>query len=70
MDAFGLKRDIAESGKIEFEMLQAKIHDTILMDLQMPAKNGFGTTEYILKKMNSKILIIALTADFTKVDLK
>ncbi|MCE9539270.1 MAG: response regulator, partial [Bacteroidetes bacterium] len=40
-----------------------------LMDLQMPVMNGFEATEYIRNKMNSKIPIIALTADVTTVDL-
>jgi CheY-like chemotaxis protein len=39
------------------------------MDLQMPEMNGFEATEYIRNKMNSKIPIIALTADVTTVDL-
>lgn len=64
-DAFGLKRDITERGKIAFEMLQAEIYDSILVDLRMSVKNGFEATEYILTTMKSRILIIALTADFT-----
>ena len=39
------------------------------MDLQMPEMNGFEATEYIRNTMNSKIPIIALTADVTTVDL-
>jgi CheY-like chemotaxis protein len=39
------------------------------MDLQMPEMNGFEATEYIRQTMNSKIPIIALTADVTTVDL-
>src|SRR5438128_3693430 len=39
------------------------------MDLQMPEMNGFEATHYIRNKMNSKIPIIALTADVTTVDL-
>jgi CheY-like chemotaxis protein len=39
------------------------------MDLQMPEMNGFEATEFIRKNMNSKIPIIALTADVTTVDL-
>jgi CheY-like chemotaxis protein len=38
------------------------------MDLQMPEMNGFEA-EYIRTTMNSKIPIIALTADVTTVDL-
>src|SRR4029077_8068100 len=69
LDDFGFERDIAGNGKVAIEKLQAKSYDIILMDLQMPEMNGFETTEYIRNKMNSKIPIIALTADVTTVDL-
>ena len=35
----------------------------------MPEMNGFEATEYIRSQMDSKIPIIALTADVTTVDL-
>ncbi|MET0760079.1 MAG: CheR family methyltransferase [Flavobacterium sp.] len=69
LDDFGFERDIAENGKIAIEKLQTNTYDIILMDLQMPEMNGFEATEYIRKTMNSKIPIIALTADVTTVDL-
>ncbi len=69
LDDFGFERDIAGNGKIAIEKLQTKSYDIILMDLQMPEMNGFEATEYIRNKMNSKIPIIALTADVTTVDL-
>ncbi len=69
LDEFGFERDIAENGKIAVEKLSNKSYDIILMDLQMPEMNGFEATEHIRKTMNSKIPIIALTADVTTVDL-
>ena len=69
LDDFGFERDVADNGKIAIEKLQINEYDVILMDLQMPIMNGFETTEYIRKTMNSKIPIIALTADVTTVDL-
>jgi CheY-like chemotaxis protein/HPt (histidine-containing phosphotransfer) domain-containing protein len=69
LDDFGFERDIAENGKIAIEKMQNNSYDVILMDLQMPEMNGFEATEYIRKTMNSKIPIIALTADVTTVDL-
>ncbi len=69
LDEFGFERDIASNGKIAIEKLEKKSYDIILMDLQMPEMNGFEATEYIRKTMNSKIPIIALTADVTTVDL-
>jgi len=76
LDDFGFEHDIAANGKIAIEKLSQKSadgtiksYDIILMDLQMPEMNGFEATEFIRKKMNSKIPIIALTADVTTVDL-
>ena len=69
LDDFGFERDIAENGKVAIEKLEAKTYDIILMDLQMPEMNGFEATEYIRNTLNSKIPIIALTADVTTVDL-
>nr|MBP6456805.1 response regulator [Chitinophagaceae bacterium] len=70
LDDFGFERDIASNGKIAIEKLQKNSYDVILMDLQMPEMNGFEATEYIRNTMNSKIPIIALTADVTTVDLE
>ncbi|MCX6320553.1 MAG: ATP-binding protein [Bacteroidia bacterium] len=70
LDDFGFEHDIAGNGIIAIEKLQNKSYDIILMDLQMPEMNGFEATEYIRNEMNSKIPIIALTADVTTVDLK
>ena len=69
LDDFGFERDIADNGKIAIEKLQNKSYDIILMDLQMPEMNGFEATEYIRNTLNSKIPIIALTADVTTVDV-
>jgi PAS domain S-box-containing protein len=69
LDDFGFERDIAANGKIAIEKLKSKSFDIILMDLQMPEMNGFEATGYIRNEMNSKIPIIALTADVTTVDL-
>ena len=75
LDDFGFECDIAPNGKVAIEKLGqgnsgfVKPYDIILMDLQMPEMNGFEATEYIRNKMNSKIPIIALTADVTTVDL-
>ena len=69
LDNFGFEHDIATNGKIAIEKLQSKSYDIILMDLQMPEMNGVDTTDYIRNKMNSKIPIIAITANVTTVDL-
>jgi len=69
LDDFGFGCDIAANGKIAIEKLLTNSYDIILMDLQMPEMNGFEATAYIRNMMNSKIPIIALTADVTTVDL-
>ena len=69
LDDFGFEQDIAANGKIAIEMVQQKDYDIILMDLQMPEMNGFEATEYIRNTLNSKVPIIALTADVTTVDV-
>lgn len=69
LEDFEFECEIASNGKIAIEKLQTGLFDIILMDLQMPVMNGFEATEYIRNKMNSKIPIIALTADVTTVDL-
>ena len=69
LDDFGFDYHIAENGKNAIAKLQTNHYDIILMDLQMPEMNGFEATEYIRNTMNSKIPIIALTADVTTVDI-
>ncbi|MDP2176663.1 MAG: ATP-binding protein [Bacteroidota bacterium] len=70
LDDFGFERDIASNGKIAIEKFKNNHYDIILMDLQMPEMNGFETTIYLREVMNSKVPIIALTADVTTVDLE
>ena len=67
---FGYDVTIAGNGKIAIENLQANKYDIILMDLQMPEMNGFEATRHIRTVMNSKIPIIALTADVTSADVE
>jgi two-component system CheB/CheR fusion protein len=65
---FGFEFDIAGNGKIAIDYLEKNQYDLILMDLQMPEMGGFETTQYIRNQLNSKIPIIALTADVTTMD--
>lgn len=69
LNDFGFEKDIVNNGQEAIEILRRKDYDIVLMDLQMPIMNGFETARYIRDKMNSKIPIIALTADVTTVDL-
>ena len=65
----GFEYDSAMNGSVAIEKLKKNSYDIVLMDLQMPEMNGFEATEYIRNRMNSKIPIIALTADVTTVDV-
>lgn len=59
---FGFELDIADNGQAGIELLSKNEYDLILMDLQMPVKDGYQTTEFIRNEMNSHIPIIAMTA--------
>jgi PAS domain S-box-containing protein len=69
LEDFGFECDIVPNGKVAIEKMKAESYDIILMDLQMPEMNGFDATEFIRNKMNSRIPIIALTADVTTSDM-
>lgn len=62
IDNFGFEVDIAENGQAGIDLLLKNHYDLVLMDLQMPVKDGYQTTEYIRNEMNSSIPIIAMTA--------
>ncbi len=70
LDDYGFECDFAGNGKVAIEKLQNGTFDIILMDLQMPEMNGFEAAEHIRYHLNSKIPIIALTADVTTADLR
>ncbi|MHA3787995.1 ATP-binding protein [Flavobacterium hauense] len=62
IDEFGFDLDIANNGEEGIEMFHKKTYDLILMDLQMPIKDGYQTTEYLRCELKSDIPIIAMTA--------
>ena len=70
LEEFGFQCDIAENGKVAIAKLKENTYDIILMDILMPEMNGFEATDFIRNTMNSKIPIIALTADVTTVDVQ
>lgn len=59
---FGFELDVAGNGEIGIDLLNKNKYDLILMDLQMPVKDGYQTTHYIRNEMKSNIPIIAMTA--------
>jgi PAS domain S-box-containing protein len=70
LDDFGFECDFAGNGKVAIDKLQKNSYDIILMDLQMPEMNGFEAAQHIRYHLDSKIPIIALTADVTTADLR
>ncbi|MBZ4041250.1 GAF domain-containing hybrid sensor histidine kinase/response regulator [Flavobacterium hibisci] len=62
IENFGFELDIAENGEEGIDLLSKNNYDLVLMDLQMPVKDGYQTTEYIRKEMKLTIPIIAMTA--------
>ncbi|MBC7399238.1 MAG: PAS domain S-box protein [Mucilaginibacter sp.] len=54
--------DEALNGQIAVDMVNEKVYDLIIMDLQMPVMDGFEATEAI-KKKHPQLPVIALTAD-------
>ncbi|MBE8724359.1 GAF domain-containing hybrid sensor histidine kinase/response regulator [Flavobacterium hungaricum] len=62
MNNFGFELDTAVNGEEGIELLKANKYDLVLMDLQMPVKDGYQTTEFIRNEMNLDIPIIAMTA--------
>ena len=56
---------VANNGNEAIAFLEKQAVDIILMDIQMPIRNGFETTEYVRKKMPAEIAnipILAMTA--------
>lgn len=67
----GWEVTVAENGKEAVEILKNKSFDVILMDIQMPAMDGYTATG-IIRQMDSALTtpIIAMTAHALKKDLE
>lgn len=64
-----IKIDFALDGKIALEMFKQHNYALILMDIQMPNMNGYDAAKAI-RKIDSKIPIIALSANVMKEDVQ
>lgn len=62
IEGFGFEIDIAENGEQGIELLRDHQYDLVLMDLQMPVRDGYQTTTFIRQELKSSIPIIAMTA--------
>lgn len=64
-----MEYEIAENGKLALDKFQSNKYDIILMDLQMPVMDGI-TTAAAIRKIDSDIPIIALTASATNTTIE
>lgn len=62
IEGFGYTIDIANNGQEGIYLLEKNEYDIILMDIQMPVKDGYETTAYIRNEMKLSTPIIAMTA--------
>ena len=66
IQSIGLDVQMAKDGEEALEILSQRIFDLILMDIQMPRRDGVSTTKAIRKgkvgRKNTQIPIVALTA--------
>ncbi len=64
LTAFGSQVEIAENGRVAVEKVAEKKYGLILMDLQMPEKDGFQASREIRngESLNKQTPIIAMTA--------
>jgi CheY-like chemotaxis protein len=70
LEIFGYQIDIADNGKIAFEMMQQNLYDMILMDVMMPEMDGLEATRNIRSNIpeSAQPVIIAVTANALKGD--
>ncbi|MDP3857704.1 MAG: response regulator [Stagnimonas sp.] len=60
----GLQVDVAEDGQIALRMVQEKVYDIVLMDMQMPVMDGIqATTEIRRMSCFDSLPIVAMTAN-------
>lgn len=59
---FGCKTEIAENGKIGFELIQKNTYDIVLMDIQMPIMDGYTASKKVRAEISSNLPIVAMTA--------
>jgi PAS domain S-box-containing protein len=66
LQQYGAIIQCAENGGQAIDAIQQQAFDLVLMDIQMPVKNGYEATEIIRKELKLTIPIIALTANAIK----
>ncbi len=73
LEKLGLHSEVASNGLQAIRALENSHYDLVLMDVQMPEMDGIEATKLIRSgetKANSKISIIAMTANSTQDDIE
>ncbi|MBX0292829.1 response regulator [Hymenobacter sp. HSC-4F20] len=71
LEEWGVQVDEAENGQIGLEMLQHRLYDAVLMDIQMPGMSGLEATAIIRQlpdPARAGVPILALTANAFRAD--
>ena len=66
---FGIERDVAANGEDGMKMALSNSYDLVLMDIQMPVKDGETATRE-LKSQGYEVPIVALSANAMSEDVK
>jgi len=73
IEGFGCSVKIANNGKEAVDILKeegSENYDLVFMDVQMPIMNGYEATKIIKTEIDSKLPIIAMTANAMEDDIK
>ncbi|GEM_PF-3579818 len=66
----GYEIDIVENGEEAINAQNSTGYDLIFMDIQMPVMNGYDATRIILQQQDSPPIVVAMTANVMKEDVK
>jgi signal transduction histidine kinase/DNA-binding response OmpR family regulator len=62
LESLDITIDVAENGRVAFDLAEVTTYDLILMDLHMPVMDGYQAAK-LIKEIQPDTMIIAMTAD-------
>jgi PAS domain S-box-containing protein len=68
LEKLGYQVHTANNGLEAVQAVKSQGYDLILMDVQMPEMDGLTATKIIREELNSKVQIVAMTADVSPAD--